>query len=84
MFDLESRVGVVARPPLLVHLPTFDEQVVRATPLLELLEVGHCYQKPLADIVAEAAAEKVSGGDRAPLLGGRGGDSVGSRCVRTR
>jgi hypothetical protein len=59
MFDLESRAGGVTRPPLLIHLPGFDEQAARGTPLLELIEVGHCFSKPLADIVAEAAAEKV-------------------------
>lgn len=60
MFDLETRAGGVTRPPLLVHLPTFDEHAARATPLLELIEVGHCFNKPLADIAADAAAEKVS------------------------
>lgn len=59
MFDLEHRVAGVTRPPLLIHLPTFDERAARGTPLLELIEVGHLFQKPLADIVAEAAAEKV-------------------------
>ncbi len=59
MLELEPRVGGVAKRPLLIHLPGFDEAAARDTPLLELLCVGHCFSKLLADVVADAAVEKV-------------------------
>lgn len=59
MLELEPLVGGVARRPLLVHLPNFDEATARETPLLELLCVGHCFRTPLAGVVADAAVEKV-------------------------
>lgn len=59
MLELEPLVGGVARRPLLIHLPGFDEAAARDTPLLELLCVGHCFSRRLADVVADAAVEKV-------------------------
>jgi hypothetical protein len=68
MLELEPRVGGLAKRPLLIHLPGFDEAAARDTPLLELLCDGYCFRKLLADVVADAAVEKVPPGPIAELV----------------
>lgn len=70
MFELEPRAGGLARRPLVIHLPGFDEAAARDTPLLELLCVGHCFRKTLRDVVAEAATAKVPADQLAELTAG--------------
>ncbi|MBL9099431.1 MAG: BREX-6 system phosphatase PglZ [Myxococcales bacterium] len=67
MFELEPRAGGLAKRPLVVHLPGLDESAARDTPLLELLCVGHCFRKPLRDVVADAATGKVPADQLAEL-----------------
>lgn len=67
MLELEPLVGGVAKRPLLIHLPGFDEAAARDTPLLELLCVGFCFRRPLTGVVTDAAVEKVPPGEIAEL-----------------
>jgi hypothetical protein len=59
MMALEPHGAGVERPPLLLHLPGFNEERVRASPALELYEAGVRYRKSLTTLVADAAAGKV-------------------------
>ena len=59
MLALESLAGGVERSPLAIHLPGFNEELVRATPMLELYAAGVRYRKGLDTLIAEAAAGKV-------------------------
>jgi hypothetical protein len=59
LLDLEPLVNGVDKPPLLIHLPGFNEETVKATPLLELYEAGTCLVRNLNALVIDAAAGKV-------------------------
>ncbi len=59
MLALESLAGGVDKTPLVVHLPGFNEEAVRTTPLLELYAAGVRYRKKLDTLVTEAAAGRV-------------------------
>lgn len=59
MLDLESVGGGIDKPQLVIHLPGFNEETVRATPLLELYAAGVRYRKALDTLVTEAAAGRV-------------------------
>lgn len=56
MLELETVASGTERPPLLLHLPGFNEESVRTTPLLELYAAGTRYRKALDTLVSEAAA----------------------------
>ena len=59
MLALESKAGGVERARLVIHLPGFNEDSVKSTPLLELYAAGVRYRKKLSTLVGEAAAGKV-------------------------
>jgi len=59
MLELEALTGGVERPRLVVHLPGFNEEAVKATPLYELYAAGVRFRKALPTLVNEAAAGKV-------------------------
>jgi hypothetical protein len=59
MLELEAVAKGAARPALVVHMPGFNEDTIRQTPLLELYEAGVRYRKGLDGVVADAAAGRV-------------------------
>ena len=59
MLALEGTAGGVEKVPLVVHLPGFNEEAVKQTPLLELYAAGARYRKALDTLVTEAAAGRV-------------------------
>ncbi|MCY1013410.1 BREX-6 system phosphatase PglZ [Nannocystis pusilla] len=56
MFALEGAADDVDKPKLVIHMPRFNEEQVRATPVLELYLAGTRYRKALKTLIAEAAA----------------------------
>ncbi|WP_373510960.1 BREX-6 system phosphatase PglZ [Thiocapsa sp.] len=58
--------------PLLVHLPGFTEESVRATPLLELYRTGKRFRKALGTLVGEAATGLVAPERVAAFIGADG------------
>lgn len=59
MLELEQCAGGVDRTPLVVHLPGFNEDTVKKTPLLELYSAGVRYRKKLDTLITDAAAGRV-------------------------
>lgn len=59
MLALEGAAAGVEKVPLVIHLPGFTEELVRATPMLELYEAGVRYRKGLDTLVMDAAAGRV-------------------------
>jgi hypothetical protein len=59
MMAFEAHGGGVTPGPLLVHLPGFNEDRVRRTPLFELYRAGVRHRKRLHTLVGEAASGKV-------------------------
>jgi hypothetical protein len=59
MIELEPLTAGTDRPTLVVHVPGFNQETVRQTPLLELFAAGKMYQKALDTLVTEAAAGDV-------------------------
>jgi len=59
MMDLEKLAGGVEKTPVVIHLPGFNEDAVRNTPLLELYAAGARYRKALGTLITDAAAGKV-------------------------
>ncbi len=55
MLALETEGSTIDKPPLLFHLPGFNKEKVRATPLLEMYECGLAWEVNLASLVGEAA-----------------------------
>lgn len=59
LLALEGQTSGVEKPRLLVHLPGFNEETVKQTPLYELYRAGVRYRKSLRTLVEEAASGKV-------------------------
>jgi len=59
MLELQSLADGVDKPPLVVHLPGFNEESVKSTPLYELYAAGTRYRKKLDTLVTDAAAGRV-------------------------
>ncbi|MEQ1501356.1 MAG: BREX-6 system phosphatase PglZ [Myxococcota bacterium] len=59
MLALDTRAAGLEKPPLLVHLPGFNEETIKQTPLYELYAAGARYRKSLETLVTEAAAGRV-------------------------
>lgn len=55
MLALAPHTGGASKRPVLVHLPGFVEEDVKAGPLLESWEMGTRYRKKLTTLVSEAA-----------------------------
>lgn len=59
MLEAEGLAAGVERTALVVHLPRFTEDRVKASPVLELYAAGVRYRKGLDTLVTEAAAGRV-------------------------
>ena len=59
MLELEPLTSTSTRHPLVVHMPTFNVETVKQTPLLELYLAGRSFQKRLTTLVTEAGTGKV-------------------------
>ncbi len=59
MFELEDVAGGVDKTRALIHLPGFNHETIKSTPLFELYRAGKRYQKALSTLVADAAANNV-------------------------
>jgi hypothetical protein len=59
MLEAEGLAAGVERTALVVHLPRFTEDRVKASPVLELYAAGVRYRKGLDKLVTEAAAGRV-------------------------
>ena len=59
MLELDSLASGVDPSPIVIHLPRFNEETVKSTPLLELYAAGVRYRKKLDTLVTEAAAGRV-------------------------
>ncbi|MFT4628840.1 MAG: hypothetical protein ACI8PZ_007536 [Myxococcota bacterium] len=59
MLAVERLAAGVDKTPMVVHLPGFNEDTVRDTPLLELYAAGVRYRKKLDTLVTDAAAGRV-------------------------
>lgn len=59
MMSLEGIAGGAEKVPLVIHLPGFNEESVRDTPLFELYAAGSRYRKALDTLITEAAAGRV-------------------------
>jgi len=59
LLALEPLESGTERTALVIHLPGFNEDSVRSTPLLELYSAGVRYRKALETLITEAAAGRV-------------------------
>ena len=59
MLELEDVMSGVDATRAVIHLPGFNEELIKATPLLELYKAGTRYRKALETLVRDAAAGKV-------------------------
>ena len=59
LFELEPWTSGVSAKSLVVHMPGFNSDSIRETPLLEMYLAGVCFQKKLETLIGEAAAGKV-------------------------
>jgi hypothetical protein len=59
MMQLERTAAGVDRSHVLIHLPGFNEEAVKQTPLFELYAAGVRFRKKLSTLVTEAAAGRV-------------------------
>ncbi len=59
MFQLEEVTGGIDKTRALIHLPGFNEETVKATPLLEVYRAGHRYRKGLGTLISDAASGNV-------------------------
>ena len=59
MMSLEGIAGGAEKVPLVIHMPGFNEESVRDTPLFELYTAGSRYRKALDTLITEAATGRV-------------------------
>lgn len=59
LFALEPFGSGLDKQPLLIHMPGFNEESIRRTPLLELYETGVRFRKSLDTLIREAATARV-------------------------
>ncbi|MFN3151820.1 BREX-6 system phosphatase PglZ [Bremerella sp.] len=60
MFDLKMLGSGSSRHPLLIHMPGFNSDSVKQTPILELYLAGRRFEKRLKTLVTETATGRVS------------------------
>ncbi|MFU8803926.1 MAG: BREX-6 system phosphatase PglZ [Bradymonadaceae bacterium] len=60
MLQLDGLVEGTGNRPLLIHMPGFNYDEIRETPVLEHYEAGKVFRKALNTLVTEAAAGKVA------------------------
>ena len=63
LFKLEPFGSGLDKTPLLIHMPGFNEESIRKTPVLELYEAGVRFRKGLDTLVREAATSRVAPGE---------------------
>ena len=56
LLELQDLTSGSSKKPLLIHLPGFDKQNIRSTPMLELYLAGTEFEKVLTSLVTDAAA----------------------------
>jgi len=71
LFQLEPFGSGLDRQPLLIHVPGFNKESIRRTPLLELYESGTCFEKKLDTLIREAATARVPPADIEQFLAGQ-------------
>ncbi len=59
LLDMESLESGVEKTPLVIHLPCFNEDSIRETPLLEFYFAGARYRRALDTLINEAAGANV-------------------------
>jgi len=59
MLELENVTGGIDTTRAVIHLPGFNEETVKSTPLFELYRAGKRYRKALDTLVRDAAGGKV-------------------------
>ncbi len=60
LFRLEAFGSGLDKQPLLIHMPGFNEENVRKTPVLELYDAGIRFRKGIDTLVREAAIARVA------------------------
>jgi hypothetical protein len=60
LFALETRGSGYDRNPLLIHMPGFNEEGMRTTPVLELYSAGTRFRKALDTLIRQAATGRVA------------------------
>ncbi|MBI2378662.1 MAG: BREX-6 system phosphatase PglZ [Deltaproteobacteria bacterium] len=60
LFELEPFGSGLDKQPVLIHMPGFNEESVRATPVLELYASGVRFRKSFETLVREAAVGRVA------------------------
>ena len=60
LLNLEPYGSGLDKQPLLVHMPGFNEESIRATPVLELYTAGVRFRKALDTLIREAATGRVA------------------------
>ena len=60
LFQLEPFGSGLDRQPLLIHMPGFNEESIRKTPVLELYEAGVRFRKGLDTLIREAATARAA------------------------
>jgi hypothetical protein len=63
LFQLEPYGNGLDKQPLLVHMPGFNEETIRKTPILELYAPGVRYRKAVDTLIREAATARVAPAD---------------------
>lgn len=59
MFDLQMLSSGSSRHPLLLHMPGYNSDSIRQTPVLEMYRAGRQFEKRLSKLVTDAATGKV-------------------------
>lgn len=60
LLQLDGQGAGLDRQPLLIHMPGFNEESIRKTPVLELYEAGVRFRKSLDTLVRERATSRVT------------------------
>lgn len=60
MLQLDGRFEGTENRPVLIHMPGFNYDEIRSTPVFEHYEAGKVYRKALSTLVTDAAAGKVA------------------------
>ncbi|KYF68125.1 hypothetical protein BE15_38100 [Sorangium cellulosum] len=68
LFHLEHFGSGLDKQPLLIHMPGFNEDTIRKTPVLELYEPGVRFRKALDTLIREAAAARLAPAEIEKLL----------------
>ena len=71
LFQLEPHGSGTDLQPLLVHLPGFNKESIRKTPLLELYKLGSSFEKSLHTLVREAATARIAPDEVERFLAGQ-------------